>query len=114
MKFAQTLFIIAAVLMSLNEAKYYSKPAYDTLNNVKTQMHAKHGYSLEKLIHPKTGKMDMLSARPHKAQEALKAAHEQRLATCEDEDACIYIENEEVGYDEPAAWWYGFVVGSQY
>jgi hypothetical protein len=77
-------------------------------------MHGKHGYALEKLIHPQTGKVDMLAARPLKAQQALKAKHQERLAACEDEDACIYIENEEIGYDEDAAWWYGFVVGSQY
>jgi len=110
MKFVQTLFLLAAVLLSLTDARI-SEGSQRTLKNVKTKMIHKYGMAFEKLVHPQTGQMNMLLARPEGVQKQLKAKHHERLSACEDEDACITIEGYEIGYEEPAAWWYGFITG---
>lgn len=57
----------------------------------------------------------MKAARPKKVYERLEAEHAQKLADCDpDTEDCISIYNAEIGYDETAAWWYGFVIGSQF
>lgn len=78
-------------------------------------MRVKYGDGLLDLIHPVTKDMNMLNARPHAAKE-LKAKHEKKLADCDpdDEDCLEIYSGTYVGYDEGEAWWYGFIVGSQY
>ena len=78
-------------------------------------MREQHGAGLVNLYHPSTNQINMLAARPKRESQRLQAEHEKRLNDCDpDTEDCIAIANEYIGYDETAAWWYGFVLGSQY